>query len=354
MAYTTIDNPELYFQTKLYAGNSSTQAITLDGSEDMQPDFVWIKNRNDGSNQSHILYDAVRGATKFLQSNSSAGEATDSNGLTAFGTDGFTLGNSAEENAGFNHVAWCWKAGAGSGSSNTDGSINTASTSVSTTSGFSISKYVGTGSNATVGHGLGVAPKMYIVKDLGATSGWRTYTEATGNQSQLALDQNSSADSGNTTMWNSTSPTSTVFSIGTHSNVNTSSNNYIAYSFAEVQGFSKFGSYKGNGDANGAFIYTGFLPELLWIKRTNDVANWVFKTKSTPTFGSAGYNPNNKYIYGNLSNAEASGSKIDFLSNGFKWRIDGANQNSSGDTFFYAAFAKAPFVNSNGVPNNAE
>ena len=301
MAYTTIDNPELYFQTKLYAGNSSTQAITLDGSEDMQPDFVWIKNRNDGSNQSHILYDSVRGTTKFLQSNSTASEATDSNGLTAFGTDGFTLGNSAEENAGFNHVAWCWKE--------------------STTAGFDIISYTGNGTaGRTVAHNLSAVPELIII-----------------------------------TYLNSTTPSSSVITLGGGNDENKNSDNHIIYAFKNVQGFSKVnGKYTGNGDANGAFIYTGFTPELLWIKRSSGLANWVFKTKSTPTFGSAGYNPNNKYIYGNLSNAEALGSKIDFLSNGFKWRIDGANQNSSGDTFAFVAFAKAPFVNSKGVPNNAE
>jgi hypothetical protein len=353
-AYTTIDNPELYFQVKLYTGNSTDDhAITLDGSENMQPDMVWVKGRSNAG-YNHNIYDAVRGANKYLRPNSSGAEVTVSDALKSFDSDGFTLDDDATNDEvndnTITYVAWSWKAGAGSGSSNTDGSINTASTSVSTTSGFSISKYVGTGSNATVGHSLGVAPKMYIVKDLGATSGWRTYTEATGNQSQLALDQNSSADSGNTTMWNSTSPTSTVFSIGTHSNVNTSSNNYIAYCFASKSGYSKFGTYKGNGNADGTYIHLGLRPAFVMLKRTDAVDSWfMYDNKRSPS------NVVNDYIIADGSGAEVSTSAVnlDLLSNGFKIRNTDNGHNNSSGTYFYMAFAESPFVNSNGVPNNA-
>jgi len=345
MAYSSIIKPTDYFNTKLYTGNGSTNAITGVG---FQPDWVWIKDR--GDTHDHNAYDAVRGVTKMITPNENYAESTVAASLTSFDSDGFTLGNVARSNAsGGSLVSWNWRASGTSGSANTDGSIS-STVSVNTTSGFSIVKYVGTGSNATVGHGLGVAPKIVLVKDLSASVSWRMYTEMTGNQSQLALDQTSAADSGNTTMWNSTSPTTTTFSIGTHGNVNTSSNNYIAYCFAEKTGYSKFGSYTGNGNADGPMIYTGFKPALLIRKRTDAVNDWYINDNKR-----AGYNPQNNYLFPNSTQAESALQRFDFLSNGFKIRTTDSGDNASGGTYIYIAFAEAPFVANvdGGLPTTA-
>ena len=220
MAYTSIDNPELYFQTKTYAGNSSTQSITLDGSENMRPDWVWIKNRSDS--RKHNLYDSVRGATKRLVSNDNVAEDTAGNGLTSFDSDGFTSGSEQDTNHnGNNFVAWNWLAG-GSASSNSDGSI-TSSVSASTTAGFSVVSYTGTGSNATVGHGLGVAPSVVITKnrDLssGGASNWRVGSTMLGFTKRLNLNTTDSVST-DSTAYNDTDPTSSVFSVGTHGSTN--------------------------------------------------------------------------------------------------------------------------------------
>ena len=329
-AYTTIDNPELYFQVKLYTGNSTDDhAITLDGSENMQPDMVWVKGRSNAG-YNHNIYDAVRGANKYLRPNSTAAQVTVSDALKSFDSDGFTLDDDATNDEvndnTIAYVAWCWKESA--------------------TAGFDIVSFTGNGSARNISHNLSAVPELMLIKKTSGTDAGAVYVAANGNNNGLLISESNAND--DELYWNDTTPTSSVFTLGTLSNVNQNTETYIAYVFAPKQGFSKFGTYQGNGNADGQFIYTGFTPELLWIKRSNDVANWVFKTKSSP-----GYNVNNNYIYGNLANNEASGSAVDFLSNGFKWRIDGANQNSRGDTFIYAAFAKAPIVNSNGVPSNA-
>jgi len=324
--YTTIDNPELYFQVKLYAGNSSTQAITLDGSEDMQPDFVWIKNRNDGSNQSHVLYDSVRGATKFWQSNSTAGEATDSNGLTAFGSDGFTLGNSAEENTGFNYSAFCWKESA--------------------TPGFDIVSYTGNGSARTISHNLSAVPEWMLIKKTSGTDAGAVYVGANGNTNGLLISGTNAND--DELYWNDTTPTSSVFTLGTLSNVNQNSETYIAYLFAPKQGFSKFGTYVGNADTNGTFIYTGFQPAWVMCKKSSGTGNWNI----TDTKRNTG-NPHGKQFEANASIAEFDSVRLDILSNGFKHRATGSDLNGSGTSYIFIAFAEAPFVNSKGVPCNA-
>jgi hypothetical protein len=314
----------------------------------VQPDFTWIKRREVNS---HRLFDAVRGATKFIESDSTAAEVTDAQELKSFDSDGFTLGTATKVNASAGtYASWNWRASNTTAVSNTDGDI-TSTVSASTTSGFSIVKYTGTGANATVGHGLGVAPKIVLVKDLSASASWRMFTEMTGNQSQLALDQTSAADSGNTTMWNSTSPTNTTFSIGTHPNVNTSSNNYIAYCFSPVRGFSSMGSYIGNGSADGSFIYTnGMKPSWLMIKRTDLADSWFMYDNKRSSF-----NVVDDYLIANGSGAEVSTSAVnlDFLSNGFKIRNTDGGHNNSGGTYIYIAFAESPIVSSNGVPATA-
>ena len=355
MAYTTINKPSEYFNTVLYQSNNGTpQSITGVG---FQPDFLWVKDRDGGG--THVLVDAVRGSTKWLGSDQTSGEVTRADQVTSFDSDGFSLGADSGNFINYstnNNVSWNWLAN-GSGVSNTDGSI-TSTVSANTTSGFSIVKYVGTGSNATVGHGLGVAPKIVLVKDLSATASWRMFTEMTGNESQLALDQTSAADSGNTTMWNSTSPTTTTFSIGTHPNVNTSSNNYITYCFAEKKGFSKFGSYVGNSptsqaEYNGPFIYTGFKPAFVILKQAivgivSGQAWYMHDNKRTP------YNPSSEYLKPSSSDAEASAPPlIDLLSNGFKVNSGYSAYNDNGSTFIYMAFAENPLVGTNNIPATA-
>lgn len=347
MAYISFE-PSDYFNTVTWTGTSSSPVnVTGFGHN---PDAIWNKYRSGAGDWQQ--YDAVRGATKMLVSNSTNAESTNANGVTAFISDGFTAGSDINVNGG-NSVAWGWKAG-GSGSSNSDGSI-TSTVSASTTSGFSIVKYTGTGANATVGTGLGVAPKIVLVKDLSASGSWRMYTEMTGNASQLALDQTSVADSGNTSMWNSTSPTTTTFSIGTHGNVNTSSNNYIAYCFAEKKGFSKIGSYTGNGEPtqNAPFIYTGFKIGFLLIKSSTFAEPWFINdSKRSATSGT---NPNSYYMRPNTNEAEgtSTGLSIDLMSNGFKLQNNDNAYNKNGQTYIYLAIAEHSLVSSNGVPATA-
>ena len=340
MAYISFQ-PQDYFNTVLYNGTGSAQSITGVG---FQPDWLWQKSRS--NSQDGRIFDAVRGGSKLIYPSLTNAESTNAQLITSFDSDGFTMGSSGSNvnDSGTTNVAWNWKAN-GQGSSNTDGSINTTYTSASTTSGFSISTYTGTGANATVGHGLGVAPKVVIVKDLSSSGAWRMYTEMTGNESQLALDQTSAADSGNTSMWNSTSPTTTTFSIGTHGNVNTSSNNYVAYCFAEKKGFSKFGSYSANNNADGPMIYTGFSPAFVMIKSSNDTRDWCILDNKRPA-----YNVVNKDLRANETDAESTQDRLDFLSNGFKLRNASGAYNSTGNTYIFMAFAEEPIVSSNGVP----
>jgi len=349
MAYTTIDNPELFFQTKTYTGTGSSHAITLDGSENMQPDWVWIKNRQQTLN--FMMWDSVRGTTKYFYSNLTEAEGTSSSVLTSFDSDGFTVGNNNNVNQSSNNiVAWNWKAG-GSASSNSNGSI-TSSVSANTTAGFSIVSYTGTGSNATVGHGLGSVPKMMIHKDRDNSSyQWGVYHHSLGNQKNLNLNSTAAAnnDSGGV-YYNSTTPTSSVYSLGTNIGYNKASDTYISYIFSEVKGFSKFGSYTGNGNADGTFVYTGFKPAFLIIKRSSATEDWgLIDNKRDPNNDGS-----SSQLFPNGSNVEdTSNDRADFLSNGFKVRVTSPQWNGSGSTYIYMAFAESPFVNSNGVPTNA-
>ena len=338
MAYTTIDNPTSFFNTVLYTGNASTNAITGVG---FQPDWVWLKRRDGTGN--HNLYDAVRGATKYLESSSTAPDQTQSAGLTAFDSDGFTLGSNTNMNGSSNsYVSWNWSAGTGQGSSNTDGTINTTYTSVNTTAGFSISKFTGTGSAATVGHGLGAVPKMYMVKNITTNSlQWRVYHASLGATKHLALEA-TQAEGTASSVFNNTEPTSTVFSIGTDNGSNKSGDSHVAYCFAEVKGYSKFGSYTGSGNADGAFIYTGFKPAFVLLKVSSTTNNWNMFDDKRP-----GFNEIDQRLFPNLSDAEQDGTAaVDFLSNGFKFRNTNDNYNASSATYIYMAFAKAPFVTS--------
>jgi len=338
-----IDKPSDYFETILYTGNGSSQNI---GGLDFQPDWVWIKSRS--LTKDHDLYDSVRGADKPLESNTSVAEQdAGGQGLTSFRSDGFAIGNRSTINSNSaTQVSWNWLAG-GTGSSNTDGSIS-STVSANTTSGFSIVSYTGTGSNATVGHGLGATPKFVTIKNR-TTSGWswKTHHVAITPSQRLHLNTNDGATT-ETTAFNSTAPTSSVFSVGTSVGTNGSSNNYIAYCFAEKKGFSKFGSYTGNGNADGTFVYTGFKPAFVIIKKTDGADNWTINDNKR-----VGYNVDNNELFANLSNAEDTNDVLDLLSNGFKLRHTAGRHNTSGGTYIYMCFAESPFVTSTGIPTTA-
>ena len=346
MAYTTINKSTDNFNTVTYTGNGSTNAITGVG---FQPDFTWIKRR-DGGTTSHQLFDAVRGVTKRLYSNTTDAENTNATTLTAFGTDGFTVGSNTGVNPNGNGVvAWNWKAGTGAGSSNTDGSINTTYTSVNTTAGFSISKYTGNGTTgATVGHGLGAIPKWIIVKRLdSATTNFQVYHSSMGAEKYIQLNT-TSGQSDSDVLWNDTAPTNQVFSLGNYSHVNYNGSPHIAYCFAEKTGYSKFGSYTGNGNADGTFIYTGFKPAFIMQKKTSGTSDWVIYDNKRDTS-----NVVTQELKPNSNAAESSNTNIDILSNGFKQRANYAYTNNSGATYIYIAFAEAPLVGSNNVPCTA-
>ena len=343
MAYTTIDDSEAYFQVKLWSGNSSTQALTFDGETDMEPTWVWGKQR--GGTQHHQLCDQVRGANKMLFTSSDDNEESDSNILNSFNTDGFTVGSQDQLNdTGQNYVAWCWKGG-GSGSSNSEGDI-TATVSADTTAGFSLIKFTGNGSTSqSVGHGLNGTPKLWMIKNLTDDSTDLTmYFEGTDRiklTTSETMEQNYLMSASSTTI---TTPSDAGATWG-----NTASKDYLIWAWQNVQGFSKFGNYVGNGNTNGTYVYLGFSPAMVMIKGYN-TENWhIYDNKRDVG------NPTDKALQPN-SNTQTEFTEtnvLDFLSNGFKLGLSGSGHNGSGTEYLYWAFAESPFVNSKGVPNNA-
>jgi hypothetical protein len=339
-----IDKPTDYFRIKLYAGNATDDtAITWDETDtNMQPDMLWFKSRTDI--QGHALFDSVRGAIKRLAPNESGAEGDEATNLDSFDTNGFTVDSEAIVNGSSrNYVTWGWKAG-GTASSNTDGSI-TSSVSANTTSGFSIVSWTGTGSAGTIGHSLGTNPSMIITKSRSAAGNWYVY-HATQGATKFFQLQATDAVATNSTVWNNTEPTSSVFSTGTAFDNETT---YIAYCFAEKQGYSKFGSYTGNGDADGTFVYTGFKPAFLLIKQSGAVGKWLMiDNKRDPD------NACNHRLNADVNNAESTGGIfVDMLSNGWKFRTTDDDYNTSGVAGIYMAIAENPFVSSTGVPATA-
>ena len=336
-------SPQDYFNTVLWTGNGGTQSITGVG---FQPDWVWIKDRSEVDH--HVLTDSIRGVTKSLFSNLTNAEVVSAQDLTSFGADGFTVGTNDRVNGSSDtHVAWNWKAGtafSNDASATGVGSID-SSGSVNADVGFSIISYTGTGSAGTVAHGLGVAPEMYIVKRRDADGhSWPVYTSTLGATKQLRLSgTNAEITAAGITIWNNTEPTSSVFSVGTNTDSNASSGTYIAYCFASVDGYSKFGSYTANSNADGPFVYTGFRPAWLLIKKTDGSASWWLVDSTRNPF-----NVTNKYLLPDASTEESAGSDYttaDFVSNGFKIRNTSTAFNSG--THIYMAFAEQPFKYAN-------
>jgi len=348
-----INKPNTYFNSVLYTGNGSTQSITGVG---FQPDFVWIKGRS--YIEDHMLQNSISGSTKTLRSNSDGVEYTPTGGLSSFDADGFSMGSDVAMNkSGENLVSWNWLAG-GTAVSNTQGSI-TSNVSANTTSGFSVVSYTGNGTTvSTVGHGLGVKPSMIMVKNRD-TAGkyWTIYTSYGTANSHIYLNE-TLAQATYVGYWNNTEPTSSVFTIGNDVNnfVNGSTNNFIAYCFAEKKGFSKFGSYTGNGSTDGTFVYTGFKPAFVMIKRSSSTGNWELLDNKRDIDNPVGHllEANNSGAESDLS---ASHTPLDFLSNGFKLRNSSltgdTNINLSGSTYIYMAFAEQPLVGTNNIPATA-
>jgi hypothetical protein len=348
MSYTNgLDNPELYFQTKLYTGNGTSQSITLDGSENMQPDWVWIKERS--STSDHSLHDSVRGSTKIVKSSTNAAEITRTGSITSFDSDGFSLGDNAGVNENSQtYASWNWLAG-GSASSNSNGSI-TSSVSANTTAGFSIVSYTGTGSTATIGHGLSSTPQVVLIKCRSDATNWHMYHSSvtTADNQVMYLDLNYALSTLTTSSFDVSEFSASVFGLNTNDAVNGSGRTYIAYCFAEKKVYSKFGSFTGNGSSDGSYIHLGFKPAWVMIKRTGGVQDWIILDNKRPE-----YNETNRALYANANYDDAGTDKgIDILSNGFKLRKNHAAINYS-ENYIYMAFAESPFVNSNGVPNNA-
>ena len=344
MAYTTINKSTDYFNTKLHSGTDSTTTITGVG---FQPDMTWWKSRNNAVN--HALYDAVRGGSKLIRPNQTNAEETNA-AVSAFTSDGVTLtgGDSFTNASGYTYASWNWKAGTGQGSSNTDGSINTIYTSVNTAAGFSISRFDGNGtSGATIGHGLGSTPAMIIVKNLDSTEHWTVRHKDVTAGWNLYLNLTNTQDD-NSTVFTTTAPTSSVFSVGDNARTNASGAAYIAYCFAEKTGYSKIGQYTGNNSADGTFVYTGFKPSFILIKNVNATQSWRLIDNKR-----IGYNPNNIQLYPNLTNAESTSEYVvDILSNGFKVRATDSGVNGSGNTMIYLAIGQS-LVGSNNVPCTA-
>jgi len=355
MSYTNgLDKPDDYFNTKLYTGEgNSTQAVTGVG---VQSDWRWITNRTDG--HWHNLNDSVRGAGagQVLRSNTNAAESGTSGHVSSFDSDGFTVAtgtSDAEEvnTSSDNYVSWNWLAG-GTASSNTDGSI-TSSVSANTTAGFSICKYTGVTGAQTFGHSLGAVPKMVIVKNLDSTENWRVYHHSITASKYLKLNT-TDAETSDTGPFSGTTPTSTLVYVGGDAGTCENGSEHIAYCFAEKKGYSKFGSYTGNGSTDGPFIYTGFKPAFFMAKRTDSTGNWHMHDNKRDVDNGVTFE-----LRANTADAEvdvfsvAGEHRADFLSNGIKTRTTGAAVNASGGSYIYMAFSENPFVTSTGIPCTA-
>ena len=345
MAYTTIDDPSVYFQTLLYTGNgSSSRALTNDGNSDLQPDWLWVKNRSNAV--THGIWDSSRGAGKRLTIATDAEE--DQTNVASFNSDGFTVNTGDIINTNTHtYAAWQWKANGGTVANDTNGDITT-SVQANQTAGFSIATYTGNGgSDQTLGHGLGAEAEFVIFKDRESTSAWRVYTKVTGASKFLNLN---TADAQNTSTNVFPSSTSTVIGVEQNDVMNKNNSDFVMYSFRSIQGYSKISSYKGNGNADGAFVYTGFRPAWILGKRLTGGHGWFLFDDERDN-----HNPVNQLLEPHVNNAESNDSfDIDILSNGFKARGSENTINGNDETYLYMAFARHPFVSSKGVPTTAK
>ena len=357
MAYTTIDDPSAFFTTTLYTGNATdNRAITNSANAgNFQPDWLWYKERS--STSSHRIFDSSRGASKRIEPDTNTGEETDTSNQKSFDSNGFTVGTSGSTNAnGDTYVAWQWKANGGTTTSfNESGNNPAGAHQANTTAGFSIVTYTGTGGNGTVAHGLGAKPNVMLQKKLGGAASWVVYHDKIASDPATDyLELNGTIGAVDyATHFNDTEPTSTVFTVGTDGAVNGDGVTNVMYCFTEIKGYSKFGSYTGNGAQDGTFVYTGFKPAFILAKRTDAAKNWYIadSTRSPSNITKAFLSPN-------LNSAEdtsgdATDAYFDILSNGFKLRQDFSHLNASGATHIYMAFAEHPFVSSKGVPTTA-
>jgi len=352
MAYSNITDPSAYFQTLLWTGNDvDGRALTNDGNSNLKPDLVWLKNRNVGYN--HFLIDSSRGVTKYMSTNTDTADTTWADLVESFDTNGFTVGDDGSQvpnHTGNTFVGWQWKSGGGTTASNTDGDI-TSTVQVNQDAGFSIVTYTGnTSNNQTVGHGLGAKPGVILIRNRSRAESWRLNHHAINNGTgMIILNSTAAYNTTGTTLMNSAA-TSSVFNVSTDWSVN---GNYpfVAWCWAEKQGYSKFGKYTGNGNANGPFIYTGFQPAFVIIRCSSNTGQWlIFDNKRTIANGDM------DYLLANSANAESdaglgNSAPIDFVSNGFKLRNSDAWANG-GNTYLYMAFAENPFV-AGGVPTTA-
>ena len=358
MAYTTIDDPSAHFQTAIYTGNGSANlAITNDGNSDLQPDFVWIKNR--AATDSHCWFDSSRGATELLSSDATTAETTDTDTLDSFASDGFQVDADVKVNTNTEtYVAWQWKCNGGTEttSSTEGGSALTSSAQANTTAKFSIVTYTGSGSSGhTFVHGLGSVPKWIILKSRSDADVWHTfhqdaYRSGSYNQWQTItkLNLTNASDHGANSAWSNTAASSTLVTVGIGDPCNEDGDNFVAYCWDEVQGFSKFGYYVGNGDADGPFNYLGFKPAWLMIRRSDSAEGWHIVDHKRDI------NENNTRLQAESTGADdTSEGGLDMLSNGFKIRTTWAGFNDSGGEYIYVAFAEHPFVTSGGIPCTA-
>ena len=358
--YTTINDPSAYFQTLLYTGDgSASQAQTNTGNSDLQPDWIWVKKTNDVRNTSNT--DSSRGFNKRMETQTTTAESTTTTDVISAQSNGFTVGNNGSTgNNGDTYAAWQWKANGGTTATNNDGDITTT-VQANTTAGFSIVTYTGNNTGgATIGHGLGVAPKVVFTKTRAIADNWLVYHEGIGATKYLTLNT-TSASATSTGAWNDTAPSSTVVTLGSFDNSN-DNDNMVAYCFAEIQGYSEFSSYTGNGNADGPFVYTGFKPTWLLIKNTTAVEGWFLHDAKVDDNGvndegnpaGADGNPRERRFQVNITQSEVgTTTAFDFVSNGFKLRTDTGSHNGNGNSFIYMAFAEHPFVSSKGVPTTA-